>query len=103
MGLAVGGGNNAFYILIVVIRRHVVGMAVYCVSQAVVADIHHHEKVFSADGFAEQPLCLTCAKARALASDEIVVQLIAGKEGRAYRRAEGLLTESHDVVVYFMS
>ena len=49
VGLAVGGGDDPFKILIMIVRGHMVHMSVNGVGKAVVAHIHHEKQVFSAD------------------------------------------------------
>ena len=49
----VAGSDDTLQILVVVIRRHVVGIAVHVVSNTMIAYIGENEQILTADGLAD--------------------------------------------------
>ena len=56
--LTTNGCDDTFYISVVVVRRHVVGVAAQRIGQAVVADIEQNVDIVTADRFVDDTLCL---------------------------------------------
>ena len=68
-----------------VVRGHMVQVAIYGIGQAVVADIDHNEQIFSADRLSDNSFGLPGSETGAVAVDQVIVQLIAGKKRRIQR------------------
>ena len=49
-GFSVAGGDDTLQILVVVIGRHMVGIAVHVVSNTMIAYIGENEQILTADG-----------------------------------------------------
>ena len=94
-GLPVAGGDNALEILVVIVRRHPVGLPVHLVGQGIVAYVHENVKVLIPDRFSENPLRLSAGKAGAGYGDaDLLAVMPLGKErfdpaGQMLRRFKG--------------
>ena len=70
VGFSGGSSNDPFEILIMVIRRHMVGMTADLVCQAVVAYIYHNKHIRSPDRFTDNAFGFSGAKAWTVTVDE---------------------------------
>ena len=97
-----GGGDDSFQILVVVIRRHMVQVAVHRVSEAVIADIDHKEQILAPYGFSDNSFRFACAETGTFTFNQIIFKLVAGKEGGIEGFSQGILAEPYDVIIYFL-
>ena len=77
--LAADGGDDPLQILEVVIRRHMICLAVQGVGHAVVAHVHHDVEIHAADGLLQHALGFSIAESGDISLDNIGRTLIAGE------------------------
>ena len=99
--LSCRSGDNTLQILIVIIRWHMIDMSVYCVCQAVVADIHHNKEIFSADTFAKHSLCFPRTKTWATVLCKIRICFIRWIDCRIQKIMQRIFAERYDVLIHF--
>lgn len=99
-GLAVAGGDDTLQILVVVIRRHVVGIAVHVVSNTMIAYIGENEQILTADGLADLRFGFTASETGHIHVYEIVALDIAVKGRIVFHFViMDTLTEFYHVVI----
>ncbi len=81
VGLAVAGGDDALQVLVMIVRGHMVRVAVHIVCNAVVADIYQQKQVFAADGLTEEGLSLPASETGRLYGGQVVLFDIALEGG----------------------
>ena len=99
-GFAVAGGDDTLQILVVVIRRHVVGIAVHVVSNTMIAYIGENEQILTADGLADLRFGFTASETGHIHVYEIVALDIAVKGRIVFHFViMDTLTEFYHVVI----
>ena len=99
-GFAVASGDDTLQILVVVIRRHVVGIAVHVVSNTMIAYIGENEQILTADGLADLRFGFTASETGHIHVYEIVALDIAVKGRIVFHFViMDTLTEFYHVVI----
>ena len=97
--LAVGGGNDPFQILIVVVGRFIVGITVYFIRDTVVADISQDKKILAPYGFGKKRLAFAGAEPVTGTVQNIVVRKIAFKGRIVFGNVFYAFSKAHKMIV----
>ena len=102
-GFSADGGDNAFQVLIMVIRGHMVFLPEKGIGQTVVNDIHQKIEVHSADGFLNDAFSLSGPEPGNPAFEQIGIALIAGEDQAVLMFAFPLPAPFYEVMVHLLA
>ena len=81
MGFAPHGSNDPLQVLVMVIGRHMVGITVHFICNAVIAHIHQQEQIFASDGFMECTFGFSRSETGTVCKGKVIAFDIAVKGG----------------------